>query len=156
MRAMPLSHVTSHLARARFLCGAISAAQSTLDERTLFSLVESKRAMTSTVLTQSVATPQTGTMFRDNRVYLECPYHEKDIVKQFGARWDNTQRRWYAPPGTNLEPLIPWMTDRLYLHCTAEDQGLVESLGAHYDTTICNYYILDNCTDREPFARWLP
>ena len=51
-------------------------------------------------------------MFRDTRVYLECPYHEKDQVKELGARWDNTKRKWYAPPGTNLEPLILWMTAR--------------------------------------------
>ena len=119
--------------------------------------------MTAAVMTQSVFTQTDDTfevkydhMFRDTRVYLECPYHEKEQVKELGARWDNTQRRWYAPPGTNLEPLIPWMKERIYLRCgNIEDQTTIESLGAKYDTTLCGYYILDGTVDKEPFARWL-
>ena len=91
---------------------------------------------------------------RNTRVYLECPYHQKQQVKNLGARWDG--RRWYAPPGINLEPLALWIKERIYLRCsTAEDQGTIESLGAKYDTTLCQYYIL-NDTDKEPFTRWLP
>ena len=47
--------------------------------------------------------------FRDTRVYLECPYHEKELVKELGARWDNTQRLWFAPAGTNLGPFAKWL-----------------------------------------------
>ena len=114
--------------------------------------------MTATVMTHSVFT-QTDNgfdhMFRDTRVYLECPYHERQQVKELGARWDNTQRRWYAPPGTNLEPLIPWMKERLYLRCSIEDSETIENLGARYDTALCGYYILDS-DSKEQFARWLP
>ena len=93
---------------------------------------------------------------RDTRVYLDCPYHQKEQVKDLGARWDNTERRWYAPPGINLELLAPWIKERIYLRCsTAEDQGTIESLGANYDTSLCQYYILDDA-DKEPFTLWLP
>ena len=93
---------------------------------------------------------------RDTRVYLECPYHEKDLVKELGARWDTTQRRWYASPGINLEPLAPWMKERIYLRCdNIDDQGTIENVGAKYDTTLCQYYILDD-VDKEPCTRWFP
>ena len=120
--------------------------------------------MTAAVMTQSVFTQTENTfenfndhMFRATRVYLECPYHEKEQVRAFGAKWDNNSRRWYAPPGTNLEPLIPWMKERIYLRCSnIEDRATIESLGAKYDTTLCGYYILDGTVDTEPFARWMP
>ena len=93
--------------------------------------------------------------FRDTRVYLECPYHEKEQVKELGARWDTDKRLWYAPSGTNLTPLIPWMTLRTYLRCdNVEDKHAVESLGGKYDTERCQYYVIDSM-EREPFARWL-
>ena len=118
--------------------------------------------MTAAVMSQSVHT-QTELEFINNcmnpcetRVYLECPYHEKEQVKELGARWDNIQRRWFAPPGTDLRPLIPWIKERIYLRCSSvEDRGAIENLGAKYDTTISGYYILGD-SDKEPFARWLP
>ena len=119
--------------------------------------------MTAAVMTQSVFTQTEGTfrdfedqMFQDTRVYLECPYNERELVKKLGCRFDFTQRRWYAPPGTNLEPLAPWRKQRIYLRCgDANDQDVIETLGAKYDTTVCGYYILDNM-DKVPFQRWLP
>ena len=115
--------------------------------------------MTQSVFTQTDETfgsfGYETNMTRDTRVYLECPYHEKEEVKALGARWDNTQRRWYAPPGIDLKPLFPWMKERYYLRCGKEDQKIIEELGAKYDPTICNYYILDTM-DKEPFSQWLP
>lgn len=31
------------------------------------------------------------------RLWLDVPFAEKDEAKQLGARWDQSQRRWYAP-----------------------------------------------------------
>ena len=96
--------------------------------------------MTAAVMSRSVPTQTDGafeidSIFRDTRVYLECPYHEKEQVKGLGARWDTDKRLWYAPSGTNLTPLIPWMTLRTYLRCdNVEDKHAIESLGGKYDT----------------------
>ena len=30
------------------------------------------------------------------RVYLDCPYQEKDQAKALGARWDGTRKKWYV------------------------------------------------------------
>jgi hypothetical protein len=35
---------------------------------------------------------------RGDRVWLDVAYADKDAAKALGARWDPTQRRWYAPP----------------------------------------------------------
>ena len=80
----------------------------------------------------------------NDRLYLECPYHEKDLVKelQLGARWDNTERRWYASSGTDLELLKPWIKQRIYLRCSTADEGTIENLGAKYDTTLFYFLFL--------------
>jgi hypothetical protein len=30
------------------------------------------------------------------RVYLYVPYHEKDMAKGMGAKWDAEKKRWYC------------------------------------------------------------
>merc|ERR1712137_1381518 len=36
------------------------------------------------------------------RIYLACPYREKDAASTLGARWDADAGKWYVQPGTNL------------------------------------------------------
>jgi hypothetical protein len=43
------------------------------------------------------------------RIDLSVPYAEKDGAKALGARWDPAKKTWYAPPGTDLEPLKRWL-----------------------------------------------
>nr|WTB28623.1 DUF5710 domain-containing protein [Streptomyces sp. NBC_00830] len=41
------------------------------------------------------------------RNWLDVTYEEKDDAKEAGARWDNSERRWFAPPGRE-EALKRW------------------------------------------------
>ena len=43
-------------------------------------------------------------MTHTSKIYLNCPYSEKDECKQLGARWDNESRKWYIPVGIDTEP----------------------------------------------------
>lgn len=43
------------------------------------------------------------------RVYLDVPYREKNRAKALGAKWDRDAKSWYAPEGTDLGPLSPWL-----------------------------------------------
>ena len=38
-------------------------------------------------------------MKHTSKIYINCPYSEKDDCKQLGARWDNECRKWYIPVG---------------------------------------------------------
>lgn len=40
---------------------------------------------------------------------LHVPYEDKELAKKLGARWDRERKQWYAPAGTDLEPLSPWL-----------------------------------------------
>jgi hypothetical protein len=39
---------------------------------------------------------------------LNVPFHEKELAKQLGARWDARRRTWYVPDGTDASALTRW------------------------------------------------
>jgi hypothetical protein len=43
---------------------------------------------------------------QETRVYINCPYHEKDEAKELGARWDREKRQWFVPQGNDKSPDI--------------------------------------------------
>jgi exodeoxyribonuclease VII large subunit len=50
-------------------------------------------------------------MTSPTRIDLRVPYAQKEEAKAFGARWDQGNQTWYAPPGTNLEHMKKWLSD---------------------------------------------
>lgn len=44
--------------------------------------------------------------------YLNVPYAQKDEAKALGARWDNSQRKWYVPAGIAVESFSRWLPDQ--------------------------------------------
>lgn len=43
------------------------------------------------------------------KIILNVPYHDKDQVKQLGAKWDPKQKVWYIPPGKNSKVFNDWL-----------------------------------------------
>jgi hypothetical protein len=43
------------------------------------------------------------------RIYLECPYSEKDLCKALGGRWDPKARQWFIPAGSNSQLFSRWL-----------------------------------------------
>lgn len=42
------------------------------------------------------------------RVNLDVPFADKNEAKAAGAKWDKTEKTWFAPKGTDLAPLARW------------------------------------------------
>ena len=42
-------------------------------------------------------------------LYLNCPFAEKEEVKQLGAKFDWKQKKWFIPPGLESEPFAKWL-----------------------------------------------
>jgi hypothetical protein len=40
--------------------------------------------------------------------FLTVPYAEKDEARALGARWNPARKKWYVPPGVDLEPFAKW------------------------------------------------
>lgn len=34
-------------------------------------------------------------VLKDNPIYINCPYTEKDYAKTYGAKWDPIKKSWY-------------------------------------------------------------
>ena len=43
------------------------------------------------------------------RQYLKVPFHEKDIAKGLGARFDMARKAWYVEAGADIKPFSAWM-----------------------------------------------
>lgn len=43
------------------------------------------------------------------RIYINVPYKEKDIVKLIGAMYDGEKKKWYIPPGVDLNLFSKWL-----------------------------------------------
>ena len=43
------------------------------------------------------------------KTWLNVAYKEKDEAKALGAKWDKQEKRWFAPEGTDLSKLQPWL-----------------------------------------------
>ena len=49
-------------------------------------------------------------MNSNDRVYLDCPYEEKDLCKGAGGRWDPDARKWYVPQGDDPNRFKRWLS----------------------------------------------
>lgn len=43
------------------------------------------------------------------RINLQCPFRDKDLAKQRGARWDPRLRVWYVQDVVDLTPFADWL-----------------------------------------------
>ena len=43
------------------------------------------------------------------RLYLNCPFSEKDECKSLGGKWDNEQKKWYISKDMNKEKFQKWL-----------------------------------------------
>lgn len=49
---------------------------------------------------------------QSEKTWLNVPFTEKDQAKALGAKWDGKQKSWYAPAGSEIEPLNKWATQQ--------------------------------------------
>jgi hypothetical protein len=40
---------------------------------------------------------------------LKVPYSEKDAAKALGARWDAKRKKWFVPPGEDVNKFAKWL-----------------------------------------------
>ena len=44
-----------------------------------------------------------------SKIYIDCPYNEKEEAKEYGAKWDREKRQWYIPTGIDISPFAKWL-----------------------------------------------
>lgn len=105
------------------------------------------------------------------RIYLNCPFDEKDQCKSLGGRWDGEERKWYITGEMDAEPFAQWMGEgapsdsqekpaaadegeKTYLNCPYDDKDECKALGGRWDGDAKKWYVPAG-KDTEPFAKWL-
>jgi len=105
------------------------------------------------------------------RIYLNCPFDEKDACKALGGRWDGDERKWYITGEMDTEPFAQWMTDdaspnknheksaddegeKTYLNCPFDEKEECKALGGRWDGDAKKWYVPAG-KDTAPFSKWL-
>lgn len=89
---------------------------------------------------------------------LNTPYAEKNQAKALGAKWDNTNKTWYAPAGLDLNKFKKWLPQersnkKTYLYVSYAEKDEAKKLGARWDKEAESWYVPSdkNVSD---FSRW--
>ena len=45
----------------------------------------------------------------EKKIYLNCPFDDKDECKSLGGRWDGDVRKWYITDAMDSAPFAQWM-----------------------------------------------
>jgi Domain of unknown function (DUF5710) len=79
------------------------------------------------------------------RVWLDVSFAEKDQAKSFGARWDPTIRRWYAPAPA-VTDLARWAAlPDIPDHLPGEDRSLGSGLVVDLVPSSCWFTNVRSC-----------
>lgn len=81
-------------------------------------------------------------MISNEPLFLECPFREKDEVKKLGAKFDGTVKKWFIPPGVEIEQFRRWLPQPLD---QSEPLNLYELLAKVKETVerqhACSYWV---------------
>ncbi|MDG1006692.1 MAG: DUF5710 domain-containing protein [Alphaproteobacteria bacterium] len=108
----------------------------------------------------------------DEKIYLNCPFDDKDACKSLGGRWDSDARKWYITDAMASEPFAQWMEgaeapaetgkpqaeteegEKTYLNCPFDDKDACKALGGRWDGDAKKWYVPAE-KDTAPFSRWM-
>ena len=114
---------------------------------------------------------------KPKKVYLDVPYHEKEQVKETGAKWDKKEKSWYVmsdqldvvhnkwirkdQPEQAQEQVKDAIQDqaksveKTFLTVDYKDKNEVKKLGAKWDSKEKSWYVPAG-QDTAPFEKWIP
>ena len=111
----------------------------------------------------------------DEKIFLNCPFDEKDECKELGGRWDNVARKWFITTEMDDGPFQKWLSNneqapseeaerensiegtvnkRTYLNCPFEEKDECKSLGARWDGDAKKWYVPEG-VEISKFSKWL-
>lgn len=106
------------------------------------------------------------------KIFLNCPFEDKDEAKSLGARWDSDEKKWYITDEMDGQPFVQWLEtsdpapkkaaaeepspegEKTYLNCPFEDKDECKALGGQWDGDAKKWYIPSGL-DTKPFEKWI-
>ena len=96
----------------------------------------------------------------NDKIFINCPFNEKDEAKKEGAKWDGFEKKWYIPAKLfhQIERFNKWKPKgRVYLNCPYSEKNQAKDRGAKWDGIVRKwYYYPKDVINEEDFAEWLP
>ena len=46
-----------------------------------------------------------------SKIFINCPYKQKEEAKALGAKWDPSVKKWYVPEGLDIQLFAKWIED---------------------------------------------
>ena len=124
--------------------------------------------------------PETPARPAQEKTWLAVPYRERGQAKSLGARWDASEKSWYAPKGSDLDKLAAWLpkqekernapdmdtaamqegparpaTEKTWLAVPYKEKEQAKRLGAKWDRSEKSWYAPEGA-NLDQLARWLP
>lgn len=105
-----------------------------------------------------------GKIMKNKRIYLDCPFSEKDECKSYGAKWDKRVKKWYITKNQDESYFHKWLAQEeiiydkniiIYLDVDFAENQVVKNMGALWDSKRCKWYITNN-HNKENFKFWMP
>ena len=108
----------------------------------------------------------------EERIYLNCPFDDKDECKSLGGKWDGDEKKWYITDEMDSQPFAQWLEtpvatlekvankqpssqgEKAYLNCPFEDKDECKALGGRWDSDAKKWYVPADL-DRSPFKKWM-
>lgn len=89
---------------------------------------------------------------KKDKIYLEVPFQDKDIVKEKGAKWDVDKRKWFIYSDNEYKEELLTRTkavqkengEKIYLNVKFEDKNKVKDKGAKWDKDEKKWYIFES------------
>jgi len=79
------------------------------------------------------------------RVYLDVPFEDKDLVKELGAKWDRAGKSWYVPDGSDPNTFKTWVQNHeASLDHMEVNTDTAERMGAFQETALSVDDVLDS------------
>lgn len=100
------------------------------------------------------------------KIYLDCPFDDKEECKSLGGKWDAENKSWFITSNLDVNKFEKWIvpgsistaadqeyTGKTYLNCPFDDKDECKSLGGHWDSNLRMWFVPEG-TDPTPFNKW--
>lgn len=96
------------------------------------------------------------TEFAKQKVFLNVPFEDKDVVKKLGAKWDQDKKKWYVGEFSPVKDFQKWQApiEREYLKVPFDNKDEAKALGARFDADKKMWYV-PHGVSLAPFKQWL-
>lgn len=100
------------------------------------------------------------------KIFLSCPFDDKEECKSLGGKWDAESRSWFITSNLDIEKFEKWIVPgaiakakdsedngRTYLNVPFKEKDACKEMGGYWDAELMLWFVPAEL-DTEPFEKW--